>query len=207
MLIFFKRFHFSGTNRGFTLIELLVVLAIMTIMTTLILFQHRSFDSSTLLRSLTYSVALSIRQAQVYGTSVRQFGTGSGSFNYSYGVYFSSGDASHYQLFADVNGDKLRASNGSEDVNQFTLGTGYSIVKFCATISGGSQHCSTGASPITSLTIYFRRPNPDARFSSSASSEVYSDAYIQIVGPSGVPSTRSISVTSTGQISVGALGS
>jgi prepilin-type N-terminal cleavage/methylation domain-containing protein len=94
MSIFSQLSRFFGSPRvrhaakGFTLVELLVVFAIMTLITALILFQHRRFDSSTLLRSLAYSIALSIRQSQVYGTSVRQFGS---NFNYSYGVYFAAG--------------------------------------------------------------------------------------------------------------------
>lgn len=182
-----------------------MVFTIMTVLTSILLFQHRRFDSSTLLRSLAYSVALSIRQAQVYGTSVRQFGS---NFNYNYGVYFTAGN--YYYLFADIDGNHVRAADGSEDVQRFTIGTGYSIVKFCGTvISGGTlgQHCSTGASPITSLTIYFKRPNPDAQFSSSAGSEVYSDAYLQITSPAGGTNTRGITISSTGYISVGDLGS
>jgi prepilin-type N-terminal cleavage/methylation domain-containing protein len=211
MLIFSHPFHFSGRKlfpkrpRGFTLVELLMVIGIMSMLTAALVFQHRRFDSSTLLRSLAYNVALSVRQAQVYGTSVRQFGS---SFSYSYGVYFSAGN--YYYLFADVDNDKVRKADGTEDVQRFTIGTGYSIAKFCGTVvSGGTpgSHCSTDASPITSLTVYFRRPNPDALFSSSASSEVYSDVYIQLLGPTGGTDTRGVTVTSTGQISVGALGS
>ncbi len=214
MLIFSHLFRFSGKKpavrsvargRGFTLIELLMVIAIMSILTAILLLQHRRFDSSTLLRSLAYSVALSMRQAQIYGTSVRQFGS---SFNYSYGVYFTAGN--YYYLFSDVNNDRVRAANGSEDVQRFTIGTGYSVVKFCGTVvSGGTvgPHCSTGATPITSLTILFKRPNPDAQFFTSAAGETYSDAYIQLVGPTGGTDTRGVTVTATGQISVGALGS
>ncbi len=184
----------------------------MAILTTVLLFQHKRFDSSTLLRALAYSAALSMRQAQLYGTSVRQFNN---SFDYSYGVYFSSNPANDlsctngastcYVLFADINGDHLYTV--AEKVQQFNLGKGYSIVKFCGTIAGGGPHCSTDGSPITSLTIYFRRPNPDAQFLSSASAETYSRAYVQLVGPTGGTDTRGVTITSTGQISVGELGS
>ncbi|TSC69168.1 MAG: hypothetical protein G01um101456_312 [Parcubacteria group bacterium Gr01-1014_56] len=203
---------------GFTLVELLVVLAIITMLSAVFIFQQRRFDSSTLLRSLAYSVALSIRQAQTYGTSVRQFGTSAGSFNYSYGVYFSTGDASHYYLFADKPPyDKQRAVDGSEDVQRFTIGKGYTLVQFCASPSaGGSPQCTdSSGSALTWLVVYFKRPNPDACFATnndasacSTTASTYKDAYIRIQGPTGgANDTRRISVTNTGQISVGAFGS
>ncbi|MBI2004934.1 prepilin-type N-terminal cleavage/methylation domain-containing protein [Patescibacteria group bacterium] len=55
---------------GFTLVELLVVVSIMLIITSTLLLQQRKFNSATLMRTLAYNIALSIRQAQVYGTSV-----------------------------------------------------------------------------------------------------------------------------------------
>ena len=228
MWISFIHFRFFGKGpivrsrglsltKGFTLIELLVVLAIITTLSTVFIFQQRRFDSSTLLRSLAYSVALSVRQAQTYGTSVRQFGGSAGSFNYSYGVYFGTGDASHYYLFADVNGDKQRANNGSEDVQRFSIGNGYTLVQFCATpSSGGSPQCTdSSTSALTWLVIYFKRPNPEACFATnndasacSTTSSTYKDAYVRIQGPTkGVTDTRRITITTTGQISVGVFGS
>ncbi len=192
----------SRTARGFTLIELLVVIAIITILTAVLLLQQRKFDSSTLLRSLAYSVALSVRQAQVYGTSVREFGAiGSGNFNYNYGVSFSSGDLNNYYLFADVTGDTKRASDGSEDVQTFKLGSGYTMTDFCGITNSSSQSCMS-AGAITRLTIYFKRPNPDAKFSTDAGSN-YCGAYIVLSGPGG--DTRTVKVTSTGQILIGAI--
>ncbi len=203
---FFKRPLGRLRSRGFTLIELLVVVAIITIMTTVLLLQQRKFDSSTLLRSLAYSIALSVRQAQVYGTSVRQDSATSG-FTSDYGVYFFKGlvGASNYYIFAD-SGSKnhQRASDGSEDVQPFKLGPGYTIVKFCATPSSGSQVCTP---TLDYMTIYFKRPNPDAFFyTSQGGAGTYKSAYIQISGPDGV-TTRGITVTATGQITVGAVGS
>src|SRR3990167_11377146 len=80
----FRRFFFKrlalrslARSRGFTLVELIVVSAIILLITGFVMFQQAKFNSATLMRSLTYSVALSMRQAQVYGTSVREF---SGAF-------------------------------------------------------------------------------------------------------------------------------
>lgn len=194
----------------------MVVVVIITVMTSVLLLQQKKFDSSTLLRSLAYSIALTVRQAQVYGTSVRQFNASDTTFSYNYGVFFFSGSegASNYYLFADGGGgapkDNCRAggtttgtcstNSGTEDVQQFKLGPGYTIVKFCGIAASGSQTCTPN---ISWLTIYFKRPNTDAFFASSAGG-TYSSAYIQISGPGG--DTRSITVTSTGQIAVGSLG-
>ena len=241
----FKRFLCSGPNglalgcirqgRGFTLIELLVVSLIIVMITGTILFRQQGFSSSTLLRSLSYSVALSLRQAQVYGVSVRENMAGSGTFASGYGVYFSGtgpADDNHYLLFADKGNGVLDLSSGSMDLNgngilcelnedclaeRFTIGNGrsagadYTIKAFCA-VSGGSDHCSVGSSPLlTSLTVYFRRPNPDACFATSASVNActpganpayrYDYAYVQLKS-AGSLDWRTIKIRNNGQIAV-----
>ncbi len=155
----------SRAKAGFTLIELMVVLAIMTILTAVFLFQQQKFDSSTLLRTLGYSIALSVRQAQLYGSSVRQFDTTANGFQYSYGIYFSNSTA-QYTLFADVNGDKVYSGSG-EKVQTFVLSPGYTIAKVCGIgVNGTDQSCIPSGSGvgngtnIGSLTIYFKRPDP-----------------------------------------------
>lgn len=203
MLISSKRSRSSlPRGRGFTLIELLLVLSVMTILTAVFLLQQQRFDSSTLLRSLAYSIALSVRQAQVYGTSVREF---DGTFDTSYGLYFNSSTPGSYVLFADIN------KNGSydpatENLKTFTLGSKFAISDICA-VEGSARSCATGGvnggTQIQWLTIYFTRPNPDARFKTEDGVD-YSSAYIQIIGKSGA--TRSVDVSLTGQITVGAVG-
>ena len=186
----------------------MTVLAIMTILTTVFLLQQKKFDSSTLLRSLAYSIALSVNQTQVYGTSVRQFNN---SFTYSYGLYFNT-DANHYWLFADVNGDKIYETTPTDEtVQKFTIAQGYVILRFCGIWSDGTdQSCTTNSvgsgTTINSLTIYFKRPDPDAQFSATNSSnvnngETYCAVYVQV--QSGSSDIRTVKVTTTGQIFVG----
>jgi prepilin-type N-terminal cleavage/methylation domain-containing protein len=199
---------FSKRARGFTVIELMVASAIILIITSVILFRQSRFNSATLLRSLAYSMALSIRQAQTYGVSVRETTSGSNRFP-SYGVYFKSGDLTHYFLAADLNGNGAVATDGTEDVSPpspYSLSQGYQIKDVCATVQGtGAQHCFSNGI-ITKLTIRFVRPNPDALFVSDApGNPTYTSAYIQITAPG--EDTRGITVTSTGQISVGNSGS
>jgi len=217
MLIFsklFRRYFSKGSRRaslgGFTLIEMVVVSAIMLVITTFVLFQQAKFDSVTLLRSLTYNVALSVRQAQVYGTSVRESAPGSGIFGKGYGIHFAAslpctgGAWTCYVIFSDNNGNG--AYDTGEALPTFTLGRGYAVSRLCATIAGGvTQHCTPA---VDRLTIFFRRPNPEACFSTNqagscavGAAAAYSAAYIQLTSLGGTD-TRSVKVSSTGQIDV-----
>src|SRR3989344_3846543 len=195
-----------GSLTGFTLIELIVVSAIILLITGFVMFQQSKFNSATLMRSLTYSVALSMRQAQVYGTSVREF---SGTFAPGYGVQFpaSGSSANTYWLFADIvpasvgNG---AYDNATEALPIFTLGKGYIIGSICAVAIGGSA-CTA----VSSLTVFFRRPNPDACISTNLApgacapraSAGYSSAYITLKS-TGNNDTRRVKVSNTGQIAV-----
>lgn len=212
MLIFLQRCH-SSFKQGFTVVELLVVVAVITALTAVMLLQQQRFDSTTLLRSLAYRTALSVREAQSYGTSVRLTGTAAPA----YGIYLTTGSNTTYYLFADVNNDRCRAGDavcpanpGTEDIDTFTLGSNYTINRFLARTSSFTH---TSGAEITSLTIFFIRPNPDACFATSAGTNscaasppyAYQNAEIQLRAPSG--STRSVMITNTGQISVGNVGS
>ena len=192
-----------------------MVTAIIVIITSLILIRQGRFDSSTIARSLSYSIALSIRQAQVYGVSVRGVSSGgSTTFAQAYGVYFSSADKTHYYLFADLNNDAMRAADGSEDVKVYTIGNGqgtdYLLGTMCAQSSVGTN-CSTDAlSPVTSLTILFHRPNSEACIETNLTPNAcllglassYSNAYIQLQAAVDPANAHSVQVTSTGEIAV-----
>lgn len=205
MWTYFKHFRRSSRKpRGFTLVELIVVSAIILLFTAFIFFRQARFNSTTILRSLTYSVALSVRQSQVYGTSVRETSPGSGVFAGGYGVYIPAvgASANTYYMFADAN------SNGAYDAGEalpvYKLGSGYAITSVC-TVAVGASTCTSPAS----LTVYFRRPNPDACFASSAAPgacavgalAVFSRVYITVANTNN-NDTRSIRVSDTGQIAV-----
>src|SRR3989344_3072415 len=83
---------------GFTLIELLVVTAIITVVTSIALVGQSSFNRSVLLTDAAYILATSVRQAQSFGLSSREFG---GKANTGYGVDVSA-DADSYMVFVDL---------------------------------------------------------------------------------------------------------
>ncbi len=182
--------------------------AIIIIVTSLFLVRQSSFDSSTVLRSLAYSVALSMRQAQVYGISVTGTTTSTGVVYASgYGLYFNASAPNIYILFADLNSDG-KYSPG-EDVQAFTLSSAYRVSELCAlgtTLKNCSGVDDQSGNPISTLSVIFRRPNPDACISTDKDPGVcgpgvlqpFGSAYIQITSAGGT--ARSITVSSSGSI-------
>jgi Tfp pilus assembly protein FimT len=179
---------------GFTLMELLASAFIMLVIAGVIIANQGKFNSSAALTNLAYETALLIREAQVYGISVREF---SSSAQVSYGVWFSNAAPTQYILFADQNGNQKY--DVGEAVETATIGRGNRIGGFCG-ITGVSQTC---APTITELSILFTRPNPDAivvGVSGGGSTVSYQSARITLSSQSG--QTRCVSILPTGQVAV-----
>jgi prepilin-type N-terminal cleavage/methylation domain-containing protein len=184
-------------NNGFSLVELVVSVAIFTIITSVILARHSQFSGTLLLENLAYDIALSIRKAQVFGLSVKEFTTGSSQFDIGYGVHLDSSDDTSYIFLADLDGDE--AYSGVEEIIEtFTLRKGNFISEFCGILSSGIEKCSD--SDITYLDIIFERPNPEAIIKSSIPSDVYTSARVTVSSPQGV--TWNVTTVITGQISI-----
>jgi len=198
--------------RAFTLIEMLVVLSIFVLISLMVLANYGKFNSSVLLGSLAYDIGSSIRQAQVYGISVKALPGGSNpNYQIGYGVDFNiNSPTPQYLLYADTQNPLLYrydSTKGGEAVNTYSLGLSHSIQRFCAVSAGGVQSCSDGKAPpvIKTLDIEFIRPEPDAIFSTdlctaTPTTPCYASAFITVASPSG--ETRTITVYPTGQISV-----
>ena len=175
---------------GFTLVELLVSVAIFTLITTTAVFNNAQFNGNVLLTNLAYEVALSVRQAQFYGITVKQSSTN--TFDAGYGIHFDTATPAAYILFEDKpTPDKTYTAN--EALETYTLRKGNTISKVCVT--NVSRTC---LSPGSTVDITFIRPNPDAYIRYQGS--FYSQAEICVSSPLG--NKRKVVVESTGQISV-----
>ncbi len=209
-------------DRAFTLIELLVVTGIMVVVSGIILASNSQYGGKVLLQNFAYDLALSIRQAQVYGISVQRFGSGeSANFSNGYGMHFdltSASNATSYLIFADaitvnglydgVVGCPQSTGSGTEFVQCSSIGRGYAISKLCAPAGADATLCTE----VNRLDILFKRPEPDACISANSISNVtivngvqqcapiYSSARIVVRSPRG--DTMSISVQANGQIAV-----
>lgn len=182
-------------NAGFTLVELMVTVGIMVLISTLVLVNNSAFGGTVNLRNLAYDVALTVRQAQVYGVSVKRFGS---SFEAGYGVHFDMSDPGEFILFADA-----VSVNGLYDVGEivappspYTFAQGYQITDIKA--GAGGSEC-TGTS-VGTLDIVFVRPEPDARIRANSGTTLLEQGCVILTSPRG--NRTAVLVEATGQISV-----
>ena len=181
------------TQKGFTMLEMLTVLAIFGVMTSIVIFNYGKFTSDTILTNMAYEIALSIREAQIYGVSVRDPNGAlvTNSFSFPYGVYLQA-NSNIYFLFADKTGpdgkfNDLNCETSEECVTPYTLQRG-------VIISNVRQECTDDTD---GLNVAFKRPNPEARFDNATN---VTDADIELMSPDG--QKRYVVVRNNGQIYV-----
>ena len=213
----------DGLNRGVTLIEMLVVVAIVALVSTVIIFNYSDFSNNVSVRALAQEVALGVRKAQTYATSVRNVDgtTGNSSLYPAYGISFAIKQTSktspyekQFVLFADIpdNGEKVgdgvyntkdscgTPQFGDECAEMFNITSADKIVKLCTTTGGAKEDCFTDKA----VDIVFRRPSPDANIciDSGGVCQTEKPAYVKIVIESAKGLQKTITVWNTGQISV-----
>lgn len=204
-------------SRAFTLIELLVVTGIIVVITGVVLVSNNRFGGVVLLENLAYDIALSIRQAQVYGISVQRFQTS--TFDAGYGVHFDLSSTDTYVIFADaIDQDGLYScpqpgTNNCELVRTTTITGGYRIRDLCYTPFNSSVETCDSDAPgsVSSMDVLFKRPDPDAfigvndiaTWDSAGAliqSAIQESGRIELASPRG--DTASIVVQANGQIAV-----
>ncbi len=216
--MFFKKIQKKRNKKsGFTLIELMAVLVIFVALTGVVMNSQKSFDGTILLNNLAYDIALSVRQAQTYGVNVREFSTTTTSSAFSgYGIRFDpNNDNKHYILFADVynnnyfnisNSDPACPKNDLQCVERYALTRGSFISSVCVGLSVSDCYPPTGADTDKSVSIVFRRPNPNATIMVGSSGATCTNnkpcQFAKIVISSSGGQTKSIIVTALGQIYV-----
>lgn len=194
----FHSFKKSRRLLGFTLIEMIVTLTIFSLITAVVLARYRDFNGGIVLTNLAYEIAITVRQAQVYGLSVKD--AGASNFNVRYGIHLTYPTNNTFALFADTDGNQIY-SGSSEIVESINTLQGNTLDNFCGIPISGATECGYGtATTLSWLDITFLRPNPDALFKSS-SGTAYQSATITVKSPAS-GRTRTITILSTGQISV-----
>ncbi len=186
----------------------------MVVITSVVLVSNNKFGGIVQLQNLAYDVALSIRQAQVYGISVARF-KGTGTFDAGFGVHFDRTSPTMYTLFADafiINGlydcplssAPFRISDDCkrEWVQTTTMTGGNRITKLCAAPQGDPE-----AGGVERVDVVFVGPEPDAWISAEGHSctpqqQGSCQAGMRVVLPSPRGDEMSVVVDANGQISV-----
>ena len=178
-------------------------MAIFLIITSVVMVSQSRFGGSILITNLAYDVALGIRQAQVYGTSMKQ--NSANTFK-GYGVYFASTD--RFVLFVDLDDNGLYNTNShdsegcnpgiTECVSVFKIEKGNAITQLCATV-GLVNECS-----INRLEILFHRPDPEPTIAGfvGGTPVFYQAASITVTSPAPQSVSKTVNVLASGQISV-----
>lgn len=179
----------AASSHGFTMMELLVTISIFALVSGVMLAKYPTFSSRIVLENTAHQVALSVREAQTYGLSVKGLASISGVFP-TYGVHFrvsgSLGEdpasQKNFVLFADLlpnistptgnnkiyDGVSDCSVTGGECVEQFTIGNANSIVLLCGNLKDKNatienwQTVPGADCSLSSLDISFTRPNPDS---------------------------------------------
>ncbi len=207
-------------TKGFSVIELIVSVAIMVAISTMVAGNQKQFGAGATLKNIVNNMSLSLRQAQIYGVSVKEFSSGSyqaytiNSFNAGYGLHFNintspTGDNTAYIFFADrkpssppsalpngmyASGMSCPTDSTSECLEKIVLSQGHTVSDICTT-SGGVDDCSPNT-----LDVTFVRPAVEAKIIFNQNGVLRDVACIEISSQEG--KRNSVVVYTTGQISV-----
>lgn len=198
--------------------ELVVTVGIFIVITSVALANYPQFSGRLALARIAREMALSIRQAQIYGVAVREFPKGSGEYP-PYGIYFSKDEPKQFIFFGDSEGttpnDSLlgnRRYDGTFDcpvseecLEKIVLRGNEYIKDICLVRGSGLEECNP--SGVRDVSILFRRPDPEALISNNvAKGEVgytqYSAARIILTSERFPDKEKVIRVWLTGQISI-----
>lgn len=173
-------------------------MGIVTVIMSVVFYNQAKYSEAPTLENLAADVAITVRQASVYGLSVRVT-PGSNDFSSGYGLAFDRGNAGDYIFFADKNRNQYYDSGWTCPSSSECLkktGLTYGVDSLCYIPTSGSEVCNVGRVDIT-----FYRPDPEAffRFDGQTIAGV-KGARMRFRSPNG--SIRSVVVYTTGHVSI-----
>ncbi len=204
---------------------MLVVIGIFGLVSSVLMFNYSDFSNNVSIRNLSQDIALNLRKAQTYATSVQSLPNGASTTDFpSYGMSFSpsttAGSTIAYNkqivFFADIPTGAPLAPNkkydygvacGSPDVNnecvqRLTITTQDKVLQVCRDVNSVEQCATSGV-----LDVTFRRPTSDAiicyrsgGYIGECAVENSSYAKVILESPKGL--RRTVLIWNTGQIAV-----
>ncbi len=200
--------HTTHKRRGFTLIELLISVAIIGILTAIVVVKYKSFDSTVLLKSSAYEVALALRESQVKAMSATRGTTG---FDFPRGITFAPGTQTYiaFQFTStssiDTEYPRYDKSESDPDIAvplaTSTLGRTVQVSDVCVTSNGVNWTCG-----LSRLDISYRRPEFKAIFyvpgNNPAQNKAITSAKIKLNSMNNTANVFVVTASRLGQISV-----
>ena len=138
-------------RNGFSLVELMVTIGIFITVTSLVFANYPKFRSQLTLKKTSQEIALAVREAQVYGLSVREY---DGVFP-GYGIHFNINKPGSVLIFADLNDSKGYDPNDGI-VKEYAIQTKDAISDLC----GETKKSPPGSCNLSQLDAVYLRPNP-----------------------------------------------
>jgi prepilin-type N-terminal cleavage/methylation domain-containing protein len=185
-------------NKGMTMIELIVVLSIFAVMSSVVMFNYKNFQTRIDIRNLSNDIALKLVEAQKSATSGKWNSSAGTSWKPAYGVYFNkTANNKNFIYFADLNNDNMYAgpSCGLPDcLDTVTINKG----NYISNLDVVYQSSTTS---VNDLTVAFTRPNYGPSFSVGGS-PLSSVSYIQITISSIGGATSLIKLYASGRIQI-----
>ena len=207
-----------ATAEGFTLVELVVSIAIMMLIAAVVISSQRTSSDQAQLRNAAQYFSLDLREAQVFGLSVREFSpNGVSSFTIPYGLHFQvsgqNDQGKTYIQYADWNPKDGMYSSGicnpgptSECINRVAWPANIGVGPICIIPLSGANVCSSGATGPYFVDVTFTRPSPVPSFvifdrtGGPVSTAGIKGLSVMLTMPSGI--SKTVTIYTTGQISV-----
>lgn len=181
---------------GFTVIELMVTITIVVLVTGIIMIQYGSFNNSVLLTSQAYETAFDLREAQSLAIGVKR--GNNANFREEFGIHFDLASPNQYILFQDSGaGVPARYGAGEEIGTPYIVDPRFVISDICTTNTAGTRSCSAA-----NISVTFQRPDFDAVFGPNINLGTVQSVEIIYATAGNLSNTRTVTISSTGQISV-----
>jgi len=187
----------NTSSLGFGLVELIVSLSIVTIVTSIVMSRHNAFNGAILLRNQAYEVAFVIREAQQLAVSGTDTNNSTNRGKQRFGVAFSTvGSGTVNQKTLILYKDNNNSGNySSQDtlLKTVRLDSRFNISRLVL------------GSPSSHVRVVFERPFFDAKFyqnNNDNSALIQGPLVITIVPADGSTGERTITVTTSGQVTV-----
>lgn len=196
---------------GFTLLEFLVSLSIGLIILVGVVIGQAKYNDLQSLKATANEMSLVIRQAQIYGVSVRSGGSGQTDFSSPYGVFLDSvGSTNKYVYYMDKNKNGYFDGNydctydpANECSQLVQITRGNRINGICRMFVNGTETCDVGRVDAT-----FKRPSTEAKFwmwdnvgyAQIQDLATMKGIKVKLISPAG--RTKAVTLYKTGQISV-----